>query len=96
MSAVRSGAAERLLITKVVNDTELLSAQYLLVRDGVVIAENSISVCTVPIDGAGVEFCDNPSWRFTRVTSEWDYIEDNWANCGHERLAGNSTTYLVD
>ncbi|KAI0241105.1 hypothetical protein LSAT2_001562, partial [Lamellibrachia satsuma] len=54
VSAVRSGAAVRILITKGVNDTELLSAQYLLVRDGVVIAENSISVCTVPIDGASV------------------------------------------
>ena len=54
MSAVRSGAAVSLLITKGVNDMELLSVQYLLVRDGVVIAENSISVCTIPIDGAGV------------------------------------------
>ena len=96
VSAVRSGAAVRLLITKGVNDTELLSAKYLLVRHEVVIAENSVSVCTVPIDGAGIAFCDNPSWRFTRVTSEGDYTEEDWACCGHERLGGNSTTYPVD
>ena len=96
VSAVRSGASVRLLISKGVNDTELLSAQYLLVRDGVVIAENSFSVCTVPINGAGIAFCDNPSWRFTRVTSEGDYTEEDWACCGHERLGRNSTTYPVD
>ena len=96
VSAVRSGAAVRLLVSRGDNDTELLSAQYLMARDGIVIAENSFGVCTAPVADAGITFCNDPSWRFTRVTSEGEHTEDDWSLSGHQRLGGNATTYDVD
>ena len=56
VSALRSGASVRLLVTKGVYDTELLSVKLLLVREEIVIAKNSLSVCTVPINGASIAF----------------------------------------
>ena len=95
-SAVRNGRAVRHLVTGSDHDTELLSARYLRVLEGVVVAENSLGVCTVSVTDDGFAFCQNPNWRFRRVTSEGDYTEDDWACCGHERIGSTSTRHAVD
>ena len=95
-SVVRKGAAVRHLVTGSDDDTELLSARYLHVLGDVVVAENSLGVCTLPVTDGGFAFCQNPSWRFTSVTSEGDYAEDDWACCGHQRLGSMSTRRAVD